>query len=90
MKTMNQMHDLKSYIFRVVVEPDDDRWFAHCPLLEEQGGATWGDTSEEALRNLQEVLQMVVVSLREHGEEISEAPESEVTVLPGPSVAVTV
>ena len=90
MKTMNQMHDLKSYIFRVVVEPDDDRWFAHCPLLEKQGGATWGDTPEEALRNLQEVLQMVVVSLREHGEEIPEAPAEEVTVLPGPSVAVTV
>ncbi len=90
MKTMNQMRDLKSYVFRVVVEPDGDRWFAHCPLLEEQGGATWGQTPEDALRSLQEVLQMVVVSMLEHGEEIPEVPEGEVTVLPGPSVAVTV
>ncbi len=90
MRTMNQMRDLKSYVFRVVVEPDEDRWFAYCPLLQKQGGATWGDTREEALRNLQEVLQMVVASMWEHGEEILEAPTDEVTVLPNPSVAVAI
>lgn len=87
---MNQMSDLKSYVFRVVLEPDNDRWFAYCPLLQKQGGATWGDTREEALRNLQEVLQMVVNSMREQGEVIPEAPINEVTVLPNPSVAVTI
>ncbi|NVM57922.1 MAG: type II toxin-antitoxin system HicB family antitoxin [Desulfobacterales bacterium] len=81
---------MKSYVFRVVVEPDEDRWFAYCPLLQKQGGATWGDTREEALRNLQEVLQMVVASMREHGEKIPESPIDEVTVLPSPSVAVTI
>lgn len=90
MRTMNQMRDLKSYVFRVVVEPDEDRWFAYCPLLQKQGGATWGDTREEALRNLQEVLQMVVASMRENDEEIPESPIDEVTVLPNPSVAVTI
>lgn len=90
MRTMNQMRDLKSYVFRVVVEPDEDRWFAYCPLLQKQGGATWGDTREETLRNLQEVLQIVVASIREHGEEIPESPIDEVAVLPNPSVAVTI
>ena len=85
-----QVRELKSYVFRVVVEPDDGRWFAHCPLLEKHGGATWGATQEEALSNLQEVLQMVVASMRAHGEKIPEAPDEEVTVMPGPSVAVTV
>jgi len=30
----------KSYVFRVVVELDDDRWHAYCPALEEQGAVT--------------------------------------------------
>jgi len=25
---------MKTYTFRVVVEPDEDRWFACCPALE--------------------------------------------------------
>src|ERR1035441_4280993 len=33
-----------------------------------QGGATWGNTQQEALKNIQEVVQMVVESLMEHGE----------------------
>jgi predicted RNase H-like HicB family nuclease len=33
-----------------------------------QGGATWGNTQQEALKNIQEVVQMVVESLAEHGE----------------------
>ncbi len=90
MSTMTDTRELKSYVFRVVIEPDDGKWFAYCPLLEKQGGATWGKTREEALRNLQQVLQMVVESIIGHGEEIPEAPEGEVTVIPGPSVAVTV
>jgi len=53
-----------------VVEPDEDQWFACCPILERHGGATWGYTKEEALKNIQEVVQMVVESMIEHGEEI--------------------
>lgn len=32
---------MKTYVFRVVVEPDEDRWHAYCPALEDKGGATW-------------------------------------------------
>ncbi|MBU4332395.1 type II toxin-antitoxin system HicB family antitoxin [Patescibacteria group bacterium] len=60
----------KTYIFRVVVEPDEDRWFACCPALESQGAATWGYTKEEALKNIQEVLEMIAEEMTEDGEEI--------------------
>ncbi len=54
---------MKTYVFRVVVEPDDDGWVAYSPALKERGGATWGYTSEEALENIRQVLQMTVESL---------------------------
>ena len=59
---------MKTYIFKVLVEPDEDRWFAHCPVLEEKGAATWGYTQEEALKNIEEVVEMTVESMIEHGE----------------------
>ena len=59
---------MKPYTFRVVVEPDEDRWIAYCPLLQSQGGATWGETQDEARTNIQEVVQMTVQSMIEHDE----------------------
>ena len=56
---------MKTYSFKVVVEPDEDRWHAYCPALIGQGAATWGYTQQEALRQIQEVVQMVVESLVE-------------------------
>ena len=81
---------MKTYVFRVVVEPDEDRWFAYCPILEEKGGATWGYTKEEALKNIGEVIQMTIESMVEHGEPIPEGPEAEVTVSPEPLVTVAI
>ena len=81
---------MKTYVFRVVVEPDEDRWFAYCPVLEEKGGATWGYTREEALRNIREVVEMTIESLIEHGDPVPEEPEAEVKVFPEPLVAITV
>lgn len=65
-----QSHEMKTYIFRAVVEPDEDRWSAYCPALLKQGAATWGYTEEEALKSLQEVVHMVLESLIEHGEPV--------------------
>lgn len=81
---------MKSYIFKAVVEPDEDRWSAFCPALLKQGAATWGHTQEEALKNLQEVVQMVLESLIEHSEPVPEGPAEEVQVSKEPHVAVTV
>ena len=81
---------MTTYIFKVVVEPDEDKWSAYCPALLEQGGATWGNTKEEALQHIHEVVQMVVQSLVEHGEPIPESPADEVQVSPESKVAVTI
>ena len=64
---------MKSYTFPIEIEPDEDRWFARVPDLESQGAATWGHTKEEALRNIQEVAQMVIESLLEDGKPLPES-----------------
>jgi len=59
---------LKSFVFPVEIEPDEDVWRAYVPGLEAKGAATWGHTREEALRNIQEVAQMVIEEMLEDGE----------------------
>ena len=80
----------KTYTFRVIIEPADDRWHACCPALEEYGAATWGHTREEAFKNIQEVVEMVVEELQEDGVPIPERPADEVAVFPDMRVAVNV
>lgn len=81
---------MKTYTFKVVVEPDEDRWHAYCPVLVEQGAATWGYSQQEALQHMQEVVRLVVESLVEHGEAVPEEPSDQVRVSSTPEVAVTV
>ena len=77
---------MTTYIFKVVVEPDEDKWSAYCPALLTQGAATWGNTEEEALKHIQEVVQMVVQTLLEDGEPIPE----DVLVSKEPLVSITI
>lgn len=77
---------MKSYLFPVVVEPDEAVWRAYVPELETEGAATWGHTREEALRNIQEVMQMIVEEYLEEGRSLPK----QVTVKDEPSVAVNV
>ncbi len=51
---------MKTYTFKVVVEPDEDRWHPYCPALQRYGAATWGNTREEAHKHIQEVVQMII------------------------------
>ena len=81
---------MKTYVFRVVVQPDEDRWAAHCPALEKYAAATWGYSREEALKNIQEVVEMVLHELVEDKEPIPEEPSEEVFVSSEPRVAVTI
>ena len=81
---------MKTYNFKVVIEPDEDRWYAECPALVRQGGATWGYTREEALQNIEEVVRMVVESLIAHGEPVPSGTGDDVLVTVEPRVAVTV
>jgi predicted RNase H-like HicB family nuclease len=77
---------MRSYVFRVVLEQDEKSWRAYIPELEAKGGATWGNTKEEALRNIHEVAQLVIESMLEDGETLPLG----VTQVNEPVVAVTV
>lgn len=69
-----------------MLERDEDVWRAHVPELESRGAATRGKTREEALKNIQEVAQMVVEEMLEGGESIPPG----LTVSDQPTVAVNV
>lgn len=56
---------MKSYLFDVIVEKDGQAWHAFCPALEKWGAATWGQTKAEALKHIQEVVELVVAELAE-------------------------
>jgi predicted RNase H-like HicB family nuclease len=81
---------MKTYTFKVIVEPDEDRWHAYCPALESYGAATWGYTREEAQRHIQEVVQLVIEELAEDGIAIPETPREDAGIFPDTRVAVTV
>ena len=51
---------MKTYSFKVVVEPDEGGYHAFCPALRRFGAVTQGATEEEALRNINEVVHMIV------------------------------
>jgi len=58
---------MKTYLFDVIVEPHEDKWHAYCPALEKYAAATWGNTEEEAYKDIYEVVQMIVDELTEDG-----------------------
>ena len=68
---------MKTYTFEVVIEEDkwlDERikypvWRAYIPTLVHQGASSWGYTQKEALKNLQDAVDLLIESLLEHGEE---------------------
>jgi predicted RNase H-like HicB family nuclease len=81
---------LKTYTFRVVLEEDrfpDGRqaYLAYCPAL--KGATTWGYTPHEALRNLQEVITLILEDMQAHGEPLPTGRG--VTVSTEPKITVT-
>jgi len=79
---------MKTYTFKVVVEPDEGGYHAYCPVLRGFGAVTQGATEAEALRNINEVVQMIMDELREDG--IALPAHDDVEVFDGARVAVTV
>lgn len=55
------------------MERDGDGYLIYAPGL--QGCTTWGDTPEEAQRNMEEVLPMYLQSLQESGDPIPYGPD---------------
>ena len=80
---------MNTYIFKVVIEPDGERWHAYCPILESYGAVTWGYTQEEALKNIREVVEMVVKELKEDNLPIPKEPQEVVEVFHEPRTIVT-
>ncbi len=81
---------MKTYTFHVVVEPDEDKWLAYCPALNEYAAATWGYTREEALRHIREVVRMVLLELVEDQEPIPDESSEEALISSKSKVAITI
>ena len=62
---------MKSYVFPVTLEPDENGWRAFCAPLEHVGASTWGETQEGALSHIHEVLEMIVEEFLEEGRDLS-------------------
>ena len=70
---------MKTYTFQVVIEEDkwldeqikDPVWRAYIPELVHQGASSWGYTQKEALKNLQDAVDLLIEHLSEQGEEIN-------------------
>jgi predicted RNase H-like HicB family nuclease len=77
---------MKTYIFPIEIEESSDGWSVRVPSLENRGAATWGRSRDEALRNIQEVAQMVVEEMIEDGESLP----ADVRVSETPAVAISV
>lgn len=67
------------YRFTVVIEQDEEGYFAFCPEL--QGCYTQGDTYEEALENIKDAIRLHVEDRLESGEEIPKVKSVSLTSL---------
>jgi predicted RNase H-like HicB family nuclease len=91
---------MRTYTFKVIVERDEDLdgnpsgWHAYCPALESLGGSTWAENREKALKNINELVHMIVEELIEDGKKLPEGPIDSVEVEEvseeHPRIAVTV
>ena len=70
---------MKTYTFEVIIEEDewlDERikdpvWRAYIPTLVHQGASSWGYMQKEALKNLQDAVDLLFEYLSEQGGEIN-------------------
>lgn len=65
---MHTIERMKTFTFPVVIEKDEDIFYAECPVLE--GAYTQGDTHEEALSNIKEAIGLVLEGMENEGKEI--------------------
>jgi predicted RNase H-like HicB family nuclease len=84
---------VKTYVFEVIIEKDNfedgrEAYHASCPGL--KGCHTWGHTYTEALKNIQEAVELYVEDLVEKGELVTVSPEKGIVEVHSPSVAVTI
>jgi predicted RNase H-like HicB family nuclease len=70
---------MNAYKFSVVIEKDMDGYFALCPEL--QGCYTQGDTYEEVVENIRDVIRLHIEDGIESGEEIPQAESVNLTMM---------
>lgn len=70
---------MRYYRFSVIIERDQDGYFAFCPEL--QGCYTQGDTYEEALENVRDAIRLHVEDRLDVGEEIPQSEHVSMTSL---------
>ncbi len=73
------MPAMSTYRFTIVIEEDEDGFFAHCPEL--QGCHTQGENYDEALANIQDAVRLHVEDRIESGEAIPQAAAVTLTSL---------
>ncbi|RLF48284.1 MAG: type II toxin-antitoxin system HicB family antitoxin [Thermoplasmata archaeon] len=74
---------MKVYKVSVIIEKDEDGYFAYCPEL--QGCYTQGDTYEEVLENIKDAIRLHIIDRLEEGEKI---PKVEIINLTAVEVAI--
>ncbi len=74
---------MERYRVSVVIEKDEDGYFAYCPEL--QGCYTQGETYEEVLENIRDVVKLHIEDRIKDGEEV---PRPEMISLTSVEVAV--
>lgn len=70
---------MKTYRFSIVVERDEEGYFAFCPEL--QGCYTQGDTYEEVLENIKDAIRLHVNDRLDSGEEVPQGQSVSLTSL---------
>jgi len=58
--SLEREEEREGHVFEVIIEPDEDRYHAYCPIL--RGCRTWGHTEAEALvKDIQEINPVIRV-----------------------------
>ena len=69
-RIINLEHEEESagHIFEIVIEPDDDVYYAYCPAL--PGCMTWGHTKEKAFHYMQDAIELHLADMIADGEPV--------------------
>ncbi len=70
---------MTTYTFPVVIEKDEDGYFAYCPSL--QGCYTQGETYEEVLANIRDAIRLHVEDRLANNEPVPDVEVVSLTVL---------
>lgn len=70
---------MNHYKLSVVIEKDDDGYYAFCPEL--QGCHTQGENYEEVLKNIEDAIRLHIEDRIEQGEEIPKLEHISLTSL---------